>query len=81
MLEYRKTNKQNITQLLESYYNINFLTTNEKIKYLEWMLQITGFQTLSNLRNIKCVFEQTDDRYHKMMLGFCKIYDRDIRRN
>lgn len=67
-----------IEQMLENRRNLRSHTVikirSATIRELEDAFVDDGFQTRKNLRDLKTVFNKTDDEYLQMLQGFAKIY-------
>jgi hypothetical protein len=75
MLENRRTNRHLLPQLFKEYLTLNFRTIRKRVLYLENMLVLTGYQTLTNMRVMRSVFNKTDHGYAVMLIGFIRIYE------
>jgi len=75
MLENRRTNRHLLPQLFKEYLTLNFRTIRKRVLHLENMLVLTGYQTLTNMRVMRSVFNKTDYGYAVMLIGFIRIYE------
>jgi hypothetical protein len=75
MLENRRTNRHLLPEMFKEYLTLDFRTIRKRILHLEKMLVLTGYQTLTNMRVIRSVFNKTDHGYAVMLIGFIRIYE------
>ena len=75
MLENRRTNRHLLPQLFAEYLTIEFKSIRKRVLHLEKMLVLTGYQTLTNMRVMRSVFNKTDHGYAVMLIGFIRIYE------
>ena len=52
----------------------NLTRIGNSIKELENAFIADGFQTRKNMRDLKRVFDKTDEEYLQMLVGFARIY-------
>ena len=75
MLANRHTNKHQLPGLFEEYLTLNFKTIRKRVLHIENMLVLTGYQTLTNMRVMRSVFNKSDHGYAVMLIGFIRIYE------
>ena len=75
MLANRQTNKHQLPGLFEEYLTLNFKTIRKRVLHIENMLVLTGYQTLTNMRVMRSVFNKSDHGYAVMLIGFIRIYE------
>jgi hypothetical protein len=76
MLANRRTNRHLLPELFKEYLTLEFRTIRKRILHLERMLVLTGYQTLTNIRVMRSVFNKTDNGYAVMLIGFIRIYEK-----
>ena len=75
MLANRQANKHQLPGLFEEYLTLNFKTIRKRVLHIENMLVLTGYQTLTNMRVMRSVFNKSDHGYAVMLIGFIRIYE------
>ena len=75
MLANRQANRHLLPQLFAEYLTIEFKSIRKRVLHIENMLVLTGYQTLTNMRVMRSVFNKSDHGYAVMLIGFIRIYE------